>query len=149
MSHKITEWSNGYGDCPTCGIVKVYTKTSRGKQYASCSVNAKAKGVANRKTHTNKQANLIRRYNMTLLEFEEMVKSQDGKCAICKRTTEKFVVDHDHACCDGEISCGDCVRGLLCNSCNTMLGFAGDNIQTLNAASKYLARAAVSNQYEG
>lgn len=35
------------------------------------------------------------------------------------------VVDHDHHCCDfGEaISCGRCVRGIICPTCNVMLGF--------------------------
>lgn len=29
-------------------------------------------------------------------------------------------VDHDHACCAGSRSCGKCVRGIVCVSCNTL-----------------------------
>ena len=148
MSHKITEWNGEYGDCPTCGVVKVYVKESRGKMYASCSVKSKSEAKSNRKTNTNKNANLVRKYNISLLEYEEMMEEQGGRCAICKRTTDKFVVDHDHACCPGDKSCGDCVRGLLCNPCNLMLGFAGDSLKVLDEAINYL-RASQGAQYEG
>lgn len=74
---------------------------------------------------------LLRMYNMTLDRYLEMLAEQDGFCAICKqpetakRKTEGPVllsVDHDHACCPGNKSCGKCVRQLLCHMCNHVIG---------------------------
>lgn len=49
-----------------------------------------------------------------------------------------WIVDHDHSCCPGERSCGKCVRGLLDQKCNTMIGMARDNVATLTRAQIYL-----------
>jgi hypothetical protein len=72
---------------------------------------------------------------------------QGGVCAICERPPDKakrvkrLVVDHDHACCPGGKSCGKCVRGLLCEWCNRILGLALDDPGRLAAAIRYLRDA--------
>ena len=49
-----------------------------------------------------------------------MRENQGGLCAICDKETH-LEVDHDHGCCPGRKSCGDCLRLLLCHSCNSNL----------------------------
>lgn len=69
----------------------------------------------------------LKKYNLTLEQYEALWQKQDGKCGICglpeTPETRRLQVDHDHSCCPGGGSCGECVRGLLCLRCNTKLGF--------------------------
>lgn len=55
---------------------------------------------------------LKHKYGMTLKEYRELERLQQGKCAICLQP-KRLVVDHDHS--SGE------VRGLLCIHCNGMV----------------------------
>ncbi len=75
---------------------------------------------------------LKNRYGLTAEEYEAILESQGGGCAICEKTPEeagkRLSVDHDH-------ETGD-VRGLLCQSCNLALGMIEDH---LDAALAYLA----------
>lgn len=48
---------------------------------------------------------------------------KDGCRNLACQSREKLVIDHDHSCCPGSGSCGNCVRGVLCHTCNTMLGW--------------------------
>jgi len=79
---------------------------------------------------------LMNEYGMTPENYTELFEKQNGCCAICKASesghnvTDHFLVDHDHT--TGEI------RGLLCSSCNLMLGKAHDNIDILSRAITYL-----------
>ncbi len=79
---------------------------------------------------------ILKQYGLTPESFDELLKAQDGKCAIC-RTSDlgkrgTFYVDHDHA--SGQL------RGLLCLGCNTGLGCFRDSGALLIAASEYLRK---------
>jgi hypothetical protein len=71
-------------------------------------------------------AHKLARYGLTKELFDRLLETQDYACAMCHlrfRGGQPIFIDHDHACCSGEkTSCGKCVRGLLCLSCNTALG---------------------------
>ena len=81
-------------------------------------------------------------YGMTREQWEAMLAAQGGGCAICASTEPggigTFHVDHDHACCPGKKSCGKCVRAILCNRCNPMIGYANDDPELLRRAADYL-----------
>ena len=62
-----------------------------------------------------------RTYGITPDQYRAMLEWQGGKCYICRRATgatKALAVDHDHACCPGPTSCGQCWRGILCGPCN-------------------------------
>lgn len=77
---------------------------------------------------------ILRRYNITVEQFNERLIAQEGRCRICGKFNGKkrLVVDHDHT--TGE------VRGLLCNLCNNMLGFSRDDPEVLARGAKYLRK---------
>lgn len=79
---------------------------------------------------------------LTLEEYVTLLVKQHGKCDICgvleKDSKKRFAVDHDHSCCSGQVTCGKCIRGLLCQRCNMVLGLVEDNRNVLKAMIKYL-----------
>lgn len=80
-----------------------------------------------------------KKYKIGLAEYNRQLEKQNGVCAICKGTWSKvLVVDHDHDCCPEEKTCGNCLRALLCGSCNAGLGWFKHNTNILNNAIKYL-----------
>jgi len=82
--------------------------------------------------------NLKSKYGLTRAQYIDKMLEQDFCCELCRKPQATFYVDHDHACCDHERSCGACVRSLLCDNCNKMLGHARDDAETLKRAVAYL-----------
>jgi hypothetical protein len=79
------------------------------------------------------------KYGLTDGQFEDMWIAQDGRCAICRtelvRTGMKSCnIDHCH-------NTGR-VRGILCRGCNWGVGILGDDPDRLEAAARYLRKAA-------
>jgi len=68
----------------------------------------------------------LAQYGLTEEAFARLLEAQANRCAMCGepfQDGQSICIDHDHACCEAEKrSCGRCVRGLLCLSCNTALG---------------------------
>ena len=86
---------------------------------------------------------LKNKFNLTRDQWNQMLADQGGACAACG-TTEPggkgtWHVDHDHRCCPATgKSCGECVRGLLCQGCNRGMGYLNDDPDRLLAAAAYL-----------
>jgi Autographiviridae endonuclease VII len=76
-----------------------------------------------------------KKYGLTRDEYEKLLTEQGGLCIICgDEVGEALRVDHDHT--TGK------VRGLLCSSCNTGLGYFYDNPESLRKAAWYLEKNA-------
>lgn len=80
-------------------------------------------------------------FNIDPLTYAKMLVGQDGKCYFCQKvettkhsagSTWSLSVDHDHACCpQSGKSCGKCIRWLLCNNCNLIIGMLNDDATLL------------------
>jgi hypothetical protein len=88
----------------------------------------------------NKQRAIARKHGLSYEEFLGILNEQGQRCAICWRTGEEVLpwhIDHDHSCCP-TYSCGRCVRGILCASCNIGIGFFKNDPVRLAKAAQYL-----------
>jgi len=130
VRRKSEVFDDGTRTCTSCGLRKrdehfsLRSKADPTRRHPQC------KPCSSEGQHA---ARLIRTFGITIQQYEIMLESQDGKCAICLRKPrrQRLAVDHDHK--TGE------VRGLLCTMCNhRVLGGAMERSDILRRAADYL-----------
>src|SRR5690242_6153534 len=73
-------------------------------------------------------------YGISSADYNKLLEEQKGLCAICRKPPEKVRLSVDHCHANGR------VRGLLCFSCNTILGHAHDSVNILKSALGYMTK---------
>lgn len=130
---------SGYKWCSTCELELPVIEFAK--------ANKKSDGLSSRCAECSWKWYITKQYNITVEWYENQLAKQTGVCAICKQpeTTMdardrpwRLSVDHDHSCCSGTKSCGECVRALLCMQCNHALGSARDDVGILSSMIDYL-----------
>ena len=94
-------------------------------------------------------------HRMTMEQYTALRLKQTDRCGACKEPlrfgeSRAVTVDHDPRCCQyetlstgrtkGSISCGKCVRALLCSPCNRAIGFFERYPQRVHMWIDYLRR---------
>lgn len=118
--------------CKHCGETHIQNQREIRKNAHSMSCSAYR--PPNKRFEDRRDGIIRRQYGITLDQYEQKLKEQDFKCAICGNKDEvegrRLAIDHCHN--SGE------VRGLLCGKCNRGLGLFYDNKDLLQNAIQYL-----------
>lgn len=128
--------------CKLCGVNERYV-SPKGQRDSHC---LPCRNQRDR-DYRAKVGNRFRRYGLTREDLFYMWLYQGGRCLVCSDRIEIDTchIDHDNSCCSKEITrqrrcCGECVRGMLCGSCNQGLGNFKDSITRLKGAIAYLTQ---------
>jgi len=121
-------------DCLLIGEDRVMSR----KKYCSSTCKSKYRTSSGSRIDSHLWVN----FKIREIEYDIILKSQGNKCAICYRDrsefSKNFAVDHDHKCCPGKKSCGNCIRGLICFDCNIALGHLREDPKIVESALIYL-----------
>lgn len=138
--------------CPTCGEIKPHTEFHANAArtdgiHAQCKVcrcayrkanleKFRARAAAWQKANPEKvRAKHLKRYGITIEQYEAMLKAQGGVCKMCLapcKTGKRLAVDHVKG------SNPPIIRGLLCVSHNTGIGLFDHDVNLLESAIRYL-----------
>lgn len=135
--------------CPECGEGDLPAPRGRGTRpqyHPQCLAVARRRRDRQRYAANPlpiKRASRAYTMGITLSQLDALYAKFDSSCGVCG-TPEgdlpdriaTLCIDHDHRCCPGPKSCGECVRGLLCRRCNSLLTLTDD--VTLAAIARYL-----------
>lgn len=131
--------------CKSCS--SIYQKEWR-KRNPERSDREKKRNIERAKLPKNKKVRNARRHGLSIQQYDEMLVKQAHRCAACKQVLSldrRTQLDHDHSCCNKLPSCGKCVRGILCQRCNMILGLVKDDPVRLAALWIYLTDSGVAD----
>lgn len=120
--------------CAKCkrGRAERFYSSPRGRVCSTC--RKRGRSTATRAVR------LLETYGITEAQYNALLALQGGACAICKgKRKYNLDVDHDHARERQGFPINQCIRGLLCKTCNRrLLPAAKDSVVLLSAAIDYL-----------
>ena len=116
----------GMKKCSVCKRIKFIDEFHKNRRYKN------GRPSQCKECASDKQREM--KYGLSRAQYDRMLRRQGGQCAVCSNASGdiNLVVDHSHH--TGK------VRGILCRSCNTMLGLAGDRTETLKSAIRYIRK---------
>ncbi len=133
--------------CIHCGVVKpvnfFYSDKHKPDKHRDVCVECMRR-ESNENHISSRDSHLKNKYGMNESDYIEMLKEQNGVCAICGKPELKnarnglpapLYIDHDHK--------NDRVRKLLCSKCNSGLGMFNDDPDLLIRAAEYLRKHSV------
>jgi hypothetical protein len=99
--------------------------------------------VARRKGLKPRTASSLKKYGLTLDQWQELLAKGGGRCWICGKggLTKHLSVDHDHTLAKlGHMI----VRGLLCQRCNRAIGAFEWSDEVIAKAIEYMKRISLT-----
>lgn len=118
--------------CKSCETISARIRYKKEKE-------AGTKYIKN-KQETLRRNSLKKKFGITIEQYDELLKKQGHKCAICQRHesefSRRFAVDHAHT--SSEHIPEGMIRGLLCFSCNHLVVGRHTDADIFERASNYL-----------
>ena len=121
--------------CTKCGRnknVETGYKTPRGRVCKTCQRTGRSA--------TTKDARLQESFNISMKQWQALLKWQGGVCWICRGKRPMYDTDHDHAMERAGFPIEETIRGLLCRRCNRrLLPSCKDDVSILVRTIDYLS----------
>jgi hypothetical protein len=115
-------------------VTSLHAQRKMQARFDRATASAAKRAARNKATGYSRSSTLKYRYGITQGDFDRLLAAQRGCCAVCEEPqgVRALNVDHDHAT--------GATRGLLCSSCNQMVGVIENFARLFPAANDYLSR---------
>lgn len=134
-------YDSGFLRCSDCGGIMTLDKFNsqpsgfaNKKPYCKNCQKIRRKKVVESESQKERwnRSRRLKKYGLTFEQYEAVMLKQNNKCKICGTEVDMTTVAIDHCHSNGHI------RGFLCGTCNSGLGFFKDNTDYLRTAIEYL-----------